>query len=688
MSHDIAIIGLGCLLPEVNNYIEFKEFLYSNDEIIRPIDPDRWLKETFGGGNRQAECESYSDLGAQIREEVYLEIKQKYSLTEDYDTRLIAYVVECLTQVFSDIKNLGPEETDIPLILGCMNPDVRYLEEHVFKTYLDRKNEIEELILKQNKKLNVDVVKDLHDEMLKLSTNSISDIYDQSFFQTFVFARVFDKIKEHFKGRGFLVDAACASSLAAIDIACNQLNTFQENIVIAGGVESNLSAGTYVVFSRVGALAETTRVKPMDAKSEGMVQGEGCTLFALERYADAVKNDRKIYGVIKAVSGSSDGRSASLFQPTKEGQALSYKRVWKSLNKKPFFIEAHATGTHVGDETESQSIEDFFRGSLTYVGAIKSRFGHTKGNAGAVSLLKGLVIFEKNIIPRNPKVKNSRFANSEFVVNSDDIEIDFHQSDCIGVSSFGFGGCNYHLALARDGENGDVDLDGDEQNGLSVAVIKKSRTLMNELNLANLDFFPFPPKSLSNIDLFQIAAVQTVYQLFDHADQVFESLGKENINVVSCGKLGLNKNYDLVDRIVNKKVLEKTLTANDSAEKKFYLDYIGKYFEESIELSEDIGPGILNNVIAGRVSNVFDLHGKNYHIDKDFDSLAAGMYTIALELKLDPKKVFIVIDAQGSYDTKTKRMSETFLDVYLVTHPRNISALGLGQVEEIKIEKL
>lgn len=681
---DIAIVGVGCVLPLAKNYNEFKNVLFEGHSIISEIAEDRWKKELFYSENKNEECLTYSDLAAQISFEIYQEIKEKHNLCHEYDARLICYVVESFFQVISDIKNLTNEKMNIPLILGCMNPDVRFLEEHVYLMYKRREHELRKIVPPH---LSIKKLLKIHDEMIAFSSTKIDDAYDESIFQTYVFKRVAEKFSNYFQGRGFLVDAACASSLSALDIACNQLITGQEDFVIAGGIESNLSAGTFVVFSRVGALTNSTSLKPLDEKSSGMIQGEGCTLFALERLEDAINNKRNIYGIIKGVSGSSDGRSASLFQPTKNGQMIAYERVWKHLQDKPFFIEAHATGTSVGDATETESITEYFSGQKLHVGAIKGQFGHTKGNAGAISLLKSIAIFENNIIPGNRGVVKSRFEGGDIVVNSENVPIN-EKSKMIGISSFGFGGCNYHLALERAlGESTAEQLRAQKEK-LTLAVISKTSVMIDDIDLDHLEYFPFPPKSLPNIDIFQIAAVIAVNKLFSQTEYILDSIGRRDMNVVSCGKLGLNKNIHLVNRVANKVISTIVDHVEDSPEKEFYIKYTQKYFNESIALSEDIGPGILNNVIAGRISNVFDLNGKNYHIDKDFDSLQAGLYTIGLELAIDRKKVFIVIDTVGDYNSETKEYEEKRVDAYIVTHPDNIHSLGLGKIEEFEIEKL
>lgn len=679
----IAIVGRGCILPGAKNIDEFRDILYKQECQIEPIHKNRWKEEIFFNPDSE-ECKSYSNLAAQVSLDIVEEINRKYGLTKKYDTRLISYVVDSYAQVLKSVKNFESDNIDIPVILGCMNPDVRFLEEHVYKFYLDRKEDLKN----HPADLSYEKLLEIHDEMLKLSPYDISSLHDESIFQTYVFKKLSEIFKETNSGRGFLVDAACASSLSSLDIACNQLLTGRESLVIAGGVESNLSVGTFVVFSRVGALAKSTDIKPLDKNSGGMIQGEGCTLFALERLEDAIKNGREIYGVIEGVSGSSDGRSASLFQPTQKGQEIAYDRVWRNRKEKPFFIEAHATGTNVGDLTESSSISSYFSGQNIHVGAIKGLFGHTKGNAGAISVLKSTLILEEKNIPGNGPIEESRFDASEFVVNKKNEQYN-GDSNSVGISSFGFGGCNYHLSLSKNDKLETlVESPCSNNNPIKISVIKQSEVLIKDIDLNDLKYFPFPPNSISNIDVFQIAAIKAVKDLSENIDTLLESLGKKDINVVSAGKLGLNKNIELVDRVVNNAVIERVSALSDSAEKSFYLDFVRSIFESNIKLSEDIGPGILNNVIAGRVSNVFDLHGKNYHIDKDFDSFNAALYTIGLELEIDPSRIFIVIDTTGEYSSSSKKYKESKVDAYLVTHDSNVQAIGLGKVSEVEIERL
>ena len=264
-------------------------------------------------------------------------------------------------------------------------------------------------------------------------------------------------------GTSNMVDAACASSLAAMKAAVSELDSGSCDAVVTGGVNLENSIFSFLCFSRTPALSPSNISRPFDKKSDGMMLGDGVGILVLKRLDDAVKSGDKIYAVIKGLSGSSDGKAKSIFAPRKEGQVLAINRAYKEAGIIPSdiqLVEAHGTGTAAGDQTEIKSLEEVFRQDPSVqrqsiaVGSIKSQIGHTRCAAGAASVMKVALALHHKVLPATINIEqpNKQFADKSFpfYVNTENrpwIQNDEATTRCAAVSAFGFGGTNYHMVL-------------------------------------------------------------------------------------------------------------------------------------------------------------------------------------------------------------------------------------------------
>ncbi|MGH8001138.1 MAG: beta-ketoacyl synthase N-terminal-like domain-containing protein, partial [Brasilonema sp.] len=262
-------------------------------------------------------------------------------------------------------------------------------------------------------------------------------------------------------GINCVVDAACASSLAALKMAISELIEHRCDMMLTGGVDTDNTIMAYMCFSKTPAVSPSDNVKPFDAKSDGMMLGEGVGMVVLKRLDDAVRDNDKIYAVIKGIGTSSDGRYKSIYAPRQEGQVKALQRAYEDAGFSPetvTLMEAHGTGTMAGDPTEFASLREFFgeKSHKQYIalGSVKSQIGHTKAAAGAASLIKTALALHHKILPPtinvtqpNPKLN---IQNSAFYLNTETrpwIRAEGEAPRRAGVSSFGFGGTNYHVVL-------------------------------------------------------------------------------------------------------------------------------------------------------------------------------------------------------------------------------------------------
>ncbi|MFC0110321.1 SDR family NAD(P)-dependent oxidoreductase [Kibdelosporangium aridum] len=263
-------------------------------------------------------------------------------------------------------------------------------------------------------------------------------------------------------GANYTVDAACASSLAALDVACKELKAGTSDMVLCGAVDLHNSAHDYLMFASVKALSPSGRCATFDSAADGIALGEGVACVVLKRLADAERDGDRIYAVVKGIGASSDGKSLGLTAPRADGQRRALQRAYGSAGvsvKEVGLVEAHGTGTVVGDRTELAALTEMFSdagaqaGSAT-IGSVKSQIGHTKCTAGLAGLIKAATAVHTGIRPGtlhvtkpNPyyKPETSPFAFGHRTWSAP------AEQRTAGVSAFGFGGTNFHTVITGYG---------------------------------------------------------------------------------------------------------------------------------------------------------------------------------------------------------------------------------------------
>ena len=262
-------------------------------------------------------------------------------------------------------------------------------------------------------------------------------------------------------GTNCVIDAACASSMSAIHLAVMELVSGRSDMVITGGVDMLNDIFMHMCFSKTMVLSPTGDARPFSKNADGTVLGEGIGIFVLKRLDEAEKDGNKIYAVIKGVGTSSDGKSQSIYAPRAGGQAKALQTAYTQAGIDPAtveLIEAHGTGTIVGDEVEFQSLNNFFGASDTRdkrcaLGSVKSMIGHTKAAAGAAGLMKAVLSIYNKVLPPTLKVDEPdpklNIQQSPFYLNTTTrpwFSTNDHPRRA-GISSFGFGGSNFHVVV-------------------------------------------------------------------------------------------------------------------------------------------------------------------------------------------------------------------------------------------------
>jgi acyl transferase domain-containing protein len=252
---------------------------------------------------------------------------------------------------------------------------------------------------------------------------------------------------------GFALDAACASSLYAIKLACDWLHDGRADAMLAGGVNAIEGLTLHAGFTALGALSPSGRSRPFHAAADGLVPSEGAAFLLLKRLADAEADGNRILGVIRGIGLSNDGRASGILVPDRGGQERAMRTAYREAGLTPrdiTLLECHATGTLVGDATEIASTGAVFDGCAgVRIGAAKSNLGHLVTASGAVGLMKLLAAIRHRRIP--PTIHLDRpiaaLADSPFRVVTDAEAWDSPGPLRAAISSFGFGGNNAHVIV-------------------------------------------------------------------------------------------------------------------------------------------------------------------------------------------------------------------------------------------------
>ncbi|MET8975651.1 beta-ketoacyl synthase N-terminal-like domain-containing protein [Streptomyces sp. NPDC004539] len=262
------------------------------------------------------------------------------------------------------------------------------------------------------------------------------------------------------RGPAYTVDAACASSLVAVDQAVGELASGRCDLMLAGGVHHCHDITLWSVFSQLRALSPTERIRPFHRDADGILIGEGTGVVVLKRLADAERDGDRVYAVIRGTGISSDGRASGLVNPDPGGQARAVRQAWRAAGLDPAasgslgLLEAHGTATPAGDGAELATLAEVFGGPVedggAVIGSVKSMIGHAMPAAGVAGLVKAaLAVHHGVLLPTlhcddpHPALARTRFRPLE---KAEPWEGEVRRA---AVNAFGFGGINAHVVLEQ-----------------------------------------------------------------------------------------------------------------------------------------------------------------------------------------------------------------------------------------------
>ena len=266
------------------------------------------------------------------------------------------------------------------------------------------------------------------------------------------------------QGPSMAIDTACSSSLVAIHLACSSLRNRECELALAGGVNLILTPELTINFCRARMLATDGRCKTFDAAADGYVRGEGAGMIVLKRLSDAVAAGDRILAVIRGSAVNQDGRSSGLTVPNGPAQQTLLREALAAARVSPGdvgYIEAHGTGTSLGDPIELQAVAEVFGEGRTsdtplVVGSVKTNFGHLEAAAGIAGVAKVVLALQHGEIPphlhfhaMNPHIETggAPIVIPTAVTPWPAVSAGSESRRLAGVSSFGFGGTNAHIVL-------------------------------------------------------------------------------------------------------------------------------------------------------------------------------------------------------------------------------------------------
>ena len=460
----IAIVGVGAIMPEAPTADAFWANIRNGRYSITDVPEERWDPALYYSADHNEPDKTYSTIGGWVREYPWdpiswkLPIPPKVAEQMDHGQR---WAISAARSALLDAgwPNWNVDPDNVAVIIGNAIGGEKHYETNL---RIELPQVLRDLASAPSFTAMAPDQRDrILDEARATFLAHCGEITEDTMpgeLANVIAGRVANLF--NFRGPNFTTDAACASGLAAMGAAVDGLVDRHFDAAITGGVDRNMGVSAFVKFCKIGALS-ATGTRPFDAGADGFVMGEGAALFVLKRLEDAERDGDRIYAVILGIAGASDGKGKGITAPNPIGQTLAVSRAWRAAGVDPATVsavEAHGTSTRVGDATELESLMAVFGAAGApmqgiALGSVKSNIGHLKAAAGAAGLFKMVrSLHDKVLAPSlnfcdpNPNVD---WDHSPFKVNTTLREWPVPPGGIRrgGVSAFGFGGTNFHVAL-------------------------------------------------------------------------------------------------------------------------------------------------------------------------------------------------------------------------------------------------
>ena len=419
----IAVIGLGCRFPGANDPDAFWNMLRNGVDAIREVPKDRWDIDEYYDATPGTPGKMYTRDGGFIDnvdkfDPNFFGISPREAMRMDPQQRVLLEVAwQALERAGLVPAKLAGTKTGV--FIGVSANDYS--------------------LIQFDNEIHVDAYHGTGNAF-SIAANRLSYLFD-------------------FRGPSVAIDTACSSSLVTTHLAIQSLRNGESDLALAGGVNLILSPEATLIFSHARMMAVKNRCRTFDAEADGYVRGEGCGVIVLKRLSDAKRDNDNILAVIRGSAVNQDGRSNGITAPNGLAQQDVIQSALKNAKLKPDqigYIEAHGTGTILGDPIEVQSLaammKDRPKTNPLIMGSVKTNIGHLESAAGVAGLIKTVLSLYKQEIPPHLHFKK---INPHISIEDMPLEIPVNGKEWprsadkrfAGVSSFGFGGTNAHIVL-------------------------------------------------------------------------------------------------------------------------------------------------------------------------------------------------------------------------------------------------
>ncbi|SDN20703.1 8-amino-7-oxononanoate synthase [Streptomyces sp. cf386] len=452
---DIAIVGLGCRFPGARDSQAYWKLLLDGERQFAPVPKDRWNHDTFHApADRRADDSAYTDQVAFLDDvdrfaALHYGLPPRRVEAMDPQHRLMLDVTrEALDDAGLGRGGFDRESTGV--FFGLSVSDYKELMAARLRamTLADGSlggaadpGLLQALKEAATEQLGPVQAFALPGSLLNMAPATVSRHFDLG-------------------GPSFAVDAACSSALVALDQAVLHLRSGSCTTAVVGGVYLSLTPDSLVGFSRLGALSASGVCRPFDERADGFVLGEGAGAVLIRPLQDALAAGDRVYAVIKGIGSANDGTTPGPLVPNPEGQLRAMRRAYADAGVPPSavgFIEAHGTGTSVGDRVEVEALRRLRTEHAggdpgpCHLSSAKALIGHSLSAAGIAGLIKtALVVHRRTVVPQPDFSPHPDLGLDAAGLRIADTARPWPDGDaprCAAVSSFGFGGTNVHVVL-------------------------------------------------------------------------------------------------------------------------------------------------------------------------------------------------------------------------------------------------
>jgi len=458
----VAIIGMGCVFPKSSNLKEYWHLLFNGIDAIEDIPDDtHWKLKDYFDQDPTTPDHTYCTRGGFIPSIAFdpLSYGIPPNNLEATDTsQLLGLEVArmALEDAGYPISHPYLEEKTVNVILGVTGTQELVIPLGARLGHPIWKKALEESGISPEKK--EEIVHRIQNSYVPWQENSFPGLLGNV-----VAGRIANRL--NLSGTNSVSDAACASSLAALHTSVMELLSHRCDMSITGGVDTLNDIFMHMCFSKTGVLSHTSDIKPFSKDADGTVLGEGIGMLVLKRLEDAERDKDRIYALIKGMGTSSDGKTSAIYAPEAAGQLKALNQAYELGEVHPStveLIEAHGTGTRVGDKMEFTALKSCFnhqdsKGAQNKIaiGSVKSMIGHAKAAAGAAGIIKTALSLYNKVIPPTLKADT---PDPELAINRSAFYLNALSKPWMaqpenshprraGISAFGFGGSNFHAVL-------------------------------------------------------------------------------------------------------------------------------------------------------------------------------------------------------------------------------------------------